>query len=66
MGIRYCPKEYRGVVEMSPIKCVTTRNVRQIIDVEFKYGNHHNVITRTRGFLSHKRSSAQGVKKRVF
>jgi hypothetical protein len=51
------------VVEAAPLQCISNRDFGDILKIESDHGNYDTHLPRTRAFLSHKRSSAQGVTK---
>jgi hypothetical protein len=44
-----------------PLKVMELQDMDDILNIERNYENYNVSVHRTRGFLSHKRSSAQGV-----
>lgn len=56
---RYIPQGYKPIEEAVPLKVAS---MPEILKIESCYSNYNVHIPRTRAFLSHKRSSAQGVK----
>ena len=56
------PQGYKHVIEAIPLQYIDYNSIRKILLSESNYNNFNIKIPRTRAFLSHKRSSAQGVK----
>ena len=63
---RYLPDSHRGVIENAPVQFLTLDTLQSLLKNESYYGNYDFHVPRTRAFLSHKRSSAQGVAGRIW